>query len=124
MRVDRFHNSWVAVGRALESCLNSLCITTTSTVRTKLSTENADQGGLELDSTARESYQPNKIEERDDEIEKYMDALQPVIDGRNQTISSSTATPALRKLQSQTTCSINSRLTSKPTTTSPSRSST
>ncbi|MDL0126518.1 orc1/cdc6 family replication initiation protein [Halobacterium salinarum] len=28
-----------------------------------------------------ESYQPNKIEERDDEIEKYMDALQPVIDG-------------------------------------------
>ncbi|WP_435332623.1 orc1/cdc6 family replication initiation protein [Haloarchaeobius sp. TZWWS8] len=29
----------------------------------------------------RESYQPDQIEERDEEIEAYMDALQPVIDG-------------------------------------------
>jgi cell division control protein 6 len=29
----------------------------------------------------RESYQPDRIEERDDEIQAYMDALQPVIDG-------------------------------------------
>ncbi|MXR43174.1 AAA family ATPase [Halobaculum sp. WSA2] len=28
-----------------------------------------------------ESYQPDQIEERDEEIEEYMDALQPVIDG-------------------------------------------
>jgi len=28
-----------------------------------------------------ESYQPNQIEERDEEIEAYMDALQPVVDG-------------------------------------------
>jgi len=28
-----------------------------------------------------ESYQPDTIEERDDEIDEYMDALQPVIDG-------------------------------------------
>jgi len=28
-----------------------------------------------------ESYQPERIEERDEEIEEYMDALQPVIDG-------------------------------------------
>ncbi len=28
-----------------------------------------------------ESYQPERIEERDDEIEAYMDALQPIIDG-------------------------------------------
>lgn len=28
-----------------------------------------------------ESYQPEQIEERDDEIETYMDALQPVVDG-------------------------------------------
>jgi len=28
-----------------------------------------------------ESYQPNRIEERDEEIEEYMDALQPVVDG-------------------------------------------
>ncbi|WP_117595724.1 orc1/cdc6 family replication initiation protein [Haloprofundus halophilus] len=28
-----------------------------------------------------ESYQPDQIEERDEEIEKYMDALQPVVDG-------------------------------------------
>lgn len=28
-----------------------------------------------------ESYQPEEIEERDEEIEKYMDALQPVVDG-------------------------------------------
>jgi cell division control protein 6 len=28
-----------------------------------------------------ESYQPEQIEERDEEIEEYMDALQPVIDG-------------------------------------------
>jgi cell division control protein 6 len=28
-----------------------------------------------------ESYQPDEIEERDEEIEEYMDALQPVIDG-------------------------------------------
>jgi len=28
-----------------------------------------------------ESYQPEQIEERDDEIQEYMDALQPVIDG-------------------------------------------
>lgn len=28
-----------------------------------------------------ESYQPDRIEERDEEIEKYMDALQPVVDG-------------------------------------------
>ncbi|MFD1645319.1 orc1/cdc6 family replication initiation protein [Haloarchaeobius litoreus] len=29
----------------------------------------------------RESYQPDSIEERDEEIEAYMDALQPVVDG-------------------------------------------
>jgi len=29
----------------------------------------------------RESYQPERIEERDEEITEYMDALQPVIDG-------------------------------------------
>lgn len=28
-----------------------------------------------------ESYQPDQIEERDEEIEEYMDALQPVVDG-------------------------------------------
>jgi len=28
-----------------------------------------------------ESYQPERIQERDDEIEEYMDALQPVVDG-------------------------------------------
>ncbi len=28
-----------------------------------------------------ESYQPERIEERDEEIEAYMDALQPIIDG-------------------------------------------
>ncbi|WP_136690066.1 orc1/cdc6 family replication initiation protein [Halorhabdus amylolytica] len=28
-----------------------------------------------------ESYQPDRIEERDEEIEEYMDALQPVVDG-------------------------------------------
>lgn len=28
-----------------------------------------------------ESYQPERIEERDEEIEEYMDALQPVVDG-------------------------------------------
>jgi cell division control protein 6 len=28
-----------------------------------------------------ESYQPDQIEERDEEIEQYMDALQPVVDG-------------------------------------------
>lgn len=28
-----------------------------------------------------ESYQPKQIEERDEEIEEYMDALQPVVDG-------------------------------------------
>jgi cell division control protein 6 len=28
-----------------------------------------------------ESYQPDQIEERDDEIEAYMDALQPIVDG-------------------------------------------
>lgn len=28
-----------------------------------------------------ESYQPDRIEERDDEIDQYMDALQPIVDG-------------------------------------------
>ena len=28
-----------------------------------------------------ESYQPDQIEERDEEIKEYMDALQPVVDG-------------------------------------------
>src|SRR6056297_113353 len=28
-----------------------------------------------------ESYQPESIEERDEEIDAYMDALQPVVDG-------------------------------------------
>ncbi|WP_155828820.1 AAA family ATPase, partial [Halalkalicoccus jeotgali] len=28
-----------------------------------------------------ESYQPDQIEERDEEIDEYMDALQPVVDG-------------------------------------------
>jgi len=28
-----------------------------------------------------ESYQPDQIEERDEEIEEYMHALQPIIDG-------------------------------------------
>ncbi|RLM62400.1 cell division control protein Cdc6, partial [Halorubrum sp. Atlit-9R] len=28
-----------------------------------------------------ESYKPERIEERDDEISEYMDALQPVVDG-------------------------------------------
>ena len=28
-----------------------------------------------------ESYRPEQIEERDEEIEQYMNALQPVVDG-------------------------------------------
>jgi transposase-like protein len=39
MRVDPFHNSWGAVGQASASILNSLCINTTATDRTKLSME-------------------------------------------------------------------------------------
>ncbi len=39
MRIDRFHDSWVAVGRASASGLNSSCITTTIKDRIKRSTE-------------------------------------------------------------------------------------